>query len=110
MREAKAGSMPPQQPECKYRVATPHGQANICRLGRYDGLVTDGMCRICIRAGGNQPGLGDMVKAGLSAVGITEERVSKAIGRPCGCGARASKLNELGHKYLGLPPGETPAS
>ena len=43
-------------------------------------------------------GLGDMVKAGLSAIGITEERVSKAIGRPCGCGQRAEALNELGRK------------
>jgi hypothetical protein len=50
-------------------------------------------------------GLGDMVKSALSAVGITEERVTKAIGKPCGCGQRAAKLNELGHKYLGLPPG-----
>jgi hypothetical protein len=39
-----------------------------------------------------------MVKAGLSAIGITEERVSKAIGRPCGCSKRAEKLNELGRK------------
>ena len=54
-----------------------------------------------------RPGLGDMVKAGLSAVGITEDRVSKAIGKPCGCGKRAAKLNELGAKYLGLPPGST---
>lgn len=46
-----------------------------------------------------RPGLGDMVKAGLSAVGITEERVSKAIGRPCNCGKRAEKLNELGRKF-----------
>lgn len=44
-------------------------------------------------------GLGDMVKAGLSAIGITEERVSKAIGRPCGCGKRAEKLNEIGRKF-----------
>jgi len=43
-------------------------------------------------------GLGDMVKAGLSAIGITEERVSKAIGRPCGCGKRAEKLNALGRR------------
>lgn len=57
------------------------------------------------------PGLGDMVKAGLSAVGITEDRVSRAIGRPCGCGKRAARLNELGHRYLGLPPGRaTPAT
>lgn len=55
-------------------------------------------------------GLGDMVKAGLSAFGITEQRVSKAIGQPCGCGKRAEKLNELGHKYLGLPPGESAAA
>lgn len=55
-------------------------------------------------------GLGDMVKAGLSAFGITEERVSKAIGKPCGCSERAKKLNELGHKYLGLPPGDSAAS
>jgi hypothetical protein len=55
------------------------------------------------------PGLGDMVKSALSAVGITEERVSKAIGKPCGCGKRAAKLNEIGHKYLGLPPGQSPA-
>lgn len=45
-----------------------------------------------------KPGLGDMVKAGLSAIGITEERVSKAIGRPCGCSQRAEALNELGRK------------
>lgn len=46
-----------------------------------------------------KPGLGDMVKAGLSAVGITEERVSRAIGRPCGCSKRAERLNELGRKF-----------
>ena len=46
-----------------------------------------------------KPGLGDMVKAGLSIVGITEERVSKALGKPCGCGARAEKLNQLGRKF-----------
>ena len=45
-----------------------------------------------------RPGLGDMVKAGLSAIGITEERVTKAIGRPCGCSQRAEALNELGRK------------
>jgi hypothetical protein len=45
-----------------------------------------------------KPGLGDMLKAGLSAIGITEERVSAAIGRPCGCSQRAEALNELGRK------------
>ena len=44
------------------------------------------------------PGLGDMVSAGLAAVGITPERVSKVLGRPCGCKERAAKLNELGRR------------
>ena len=46
-----------------------------------------------------KPGLGDMVASALSAVGITKERVSKAIGKPCGCAKRQEKLNELGRKF-----------
>lgn len=45
------------------------------------------------------PGLGDMVAAGLEKVGITKERVSKAIGKPCGCAKRQQALNELGRKF-----------
>lgn len=45
-----------------------------------------------------RPGLGDMVAAGLSAVGITEERVSRVLGKPCGCKKRTAALNELGRK------------
>jgi hypothetical protein len=48
-----------------------------------------------------KPGLGDMVAAGLSAVGITKERVSKAIGKPCGCAKRQERLNEIGRR-LGI--------
>lgn len=52
-------------------------------------------------------GLGDLVKAGLSAVGITEERVSKLLGRPCGCRKRAEYLNRLGAKLgIGGNPAE----
>lgn len=54
-----------------------------------------------------RPGLGDVVASGLAAVGITKERVSKVTGKPCGCGKRQAALNELGAKYLGLPPGST---
>ena len=47
-------------------------------------------------------GLGDMVAAGLSAVGITPERVSAALGvKDCGCKQRQQKLNELGRR-LGI--------
>lgn len=48
-----------------------------------------------------RPGLGDMVAAGLRAVGITPERVSKVLGRPCGCKERAAKLTEWGRR-LGI--------
>lgn len=44
-------------------------------------------------------GLGDMISAGLAAVGITPERVSKVLGRPCGCKERAAKLTEWGRKF-----------
>ena len=46
-------------------------------------------------------GLGDMVAAGLAAVGITKERVSKVLGKPCNCGARQQALNALGRR-LGI--------
>lgn len=49
-----------------------------------------------------RPGLGDMVAAGLSAVGITPERVSKALGvKDCGCKKRQQQLNDLGRR-LGI--------
>ena len=44
-------------------------------------------------------GLGDRVASALAAVGITKERVSKALGKPCGCAKRQAKLNELGRKF-----------
>ena len=48
-----------------------------------------------------RPGLGDAVAAGLAVVGITKSRVTKLIGRPCGCPERQQRLNELSHR-LGL--------
>ena len=45
-----------------------------------------------------RPGLGDMVAAGLSAIGVTKERVSAAVGGDCGCAKRQQQLNELGRR------------
>jgi hypothetical protein len=42
--------------------------------------------------------IGDTIKNVLSAVGITEKRISSLIGRPCGCGRRAKKLNAIHEK------------
>lgn len=50
----------------------------------------------------SRPGLGDMVSAGLAAVGITPERVSAALGvKDCGCKKRQAALNALGRR-LGM--------
>jgi hypothetical protein len=65
-------------------------------------------CRVCgaavsgphvIRNCGTPPGLGDMVAAGLNAVGITKERVSAIVGGPCGCDKRQAALNDIGRKF-----------
>ena len=39
--------------------------------------------------------LGDVVERALATVGVTEERVTKALGRPCGCKRRREMLNRL---------------
>ena len=43
-------------------------------------------------------GLGDRVADGLAAVGITKERVSKLVGKDCGCQKRQEALNRLGQR------------
>lgn len=53
------------------------------------------------------PGLGDLAAAGLSAVGITKDRVEAIVGGPCGCDERQAWMNAAGEKWLGLPPGST---
>ena len=52
-----------------------------------------------------RPGLGDMLHAGLSAVGITPERVSAALGvEDCGCEQRQQLVNKLGYALgIGTP-------
>lgn len=39
--------------------------------------------------------LGDAVTAALERVGITQERVSAFLRRPCGCAERKARLNAL---------------
>jgi hypothetical protein len=74
-------------------------------------------CRVCgaavsaphVRRNCGTPpsGLGDYVAAGLSAIGITKERVEAVVGGPCGCDGRQAAMNAAGAKWLGLPPGST---
>lgn len=46
-----------------------------------------------------EPGLGDMAASALSAVGITKERISKILGRPCNCPRRRDYLNRAGRRF-----------
>lgn len=40
--------------------------------------------------------IGDTVEAALSKVGITDEKVQKWLGKPCGCKERKDKWNQIG--------------
>lgn len=51
--------------------------------------------------------LGDSARAALVLVGVTEERVTRWLGRPCGCQERAEKLNRLGHWVRRVLAGKT---
>ena len=63
------------------------------------------MSSAIVRRNCGSVGLGDMVAAGLSLLGITKERVNavaKSVGvDDCGCDERQRRLNELGRK-LGI--------
>lgn len=43
-----------------------------------------------------EQGLGDKVERALTAVGITKQRVTRWVGRECGCEERKERLNRLG--------------
>jgi hypothetical protein len=55
-----------------------------------------------------RPGLGDMIATGLSVVGVTKERVSRILGRPCDCEGRRLTVNQWGAKYLGIGRVDSP--
>jgi hypothetical protein len=58
-----------------------------------------------------RPGLGDMLHAGLSAVGITPDRVAAALGvEDCGCEERRQLLNRAGYAIGIGTPLDTPAT
>lgn len=88
-----------------------------CRFDAAPGRWVCSACGRIVRLDSDKPptavcrgprGLGDMVADGLAAVGITKERVTKAVGRDCGCSKRQAALNAIGEK-IGLPPGRSEA-
>ncbi len=52
-------------------------------------------------------GLGDDLHNALAKIGITPERVSSWLGRPCNCPKRQEKLNQLGHWAKRVLKGKT---
>lgn len=51
--------------------------------------------------------LGDTISHALAIIGITEQRVSRWIGAPCGCKERQDKLNALGYWAIRVLKGQT---
>ena len=88
-------------PRCGF-VSPVAGLRRNCPAGKkYESHVAD------VKAAAEQAGLtlplGDWTEAGLSAVGITKERVAEWAGNPdCGCEKRKQWLNELGGKLAAL--------
>ena len=72
------------------------GDSSVCKVCRFVAHYKGRVVRRCDVQ--PRPGLGDMVAAGLSAIGITKERVSAVVGGDCGCAKRQEALNALGRR------------
>ena len=82
-----------------------------CEFSKVDGGIACGVCGRVVS--GDRPtttvaicglhrrrgyvAIGDLVASALSSVGITEERVSSLLGRPCGCSGRRARMNQAGY-------------
>lgn len=50
---------------------------------------------------------GDIMEQALEMIGISQERVSRWIGKPCGCQERKEKLNQLHRWAIRVVTGRT---
>ena len=64
-----------------------HGASRLAGMTPYRPRGTDEVANV-----------GDHVATILAAVGITKERVSKLVGKDCGCKKRQEALNRLGQR------------
>lgn len=76
---------------CIHFVSTT-SSALTCKI---HGIVPITQCSGCADFSMRSRGLGDTIHKGLAKIGITEQRVSQAIKKPCKCDGRRNKLNEL---------------
>lgn len=82
---------------CKFEAADP----NVYRCTVCGAVVISHTPNIYAPCKEQPMGLGDMVKAGLSAIGITQERVAAVLGTCGGCEQRQEALNQFG-RSLGI--------
>lgn len=73
-----------------------------CRCGFKVACRGSEVLHKCRPAPARPAGLGDVVAAGLEAVGITKARVSRWLGRPCRCRQRQAALNAILPDVAGL--------
>jgi len=81
---------------CKHSQGYEDGVLRCAVLG--DGpFERCGGCQSFERSNRNRSmqGLGDAIERGLSAIGITKQRVEKVTGKDCGCAKRKKALNNL---------------
>lgn len=88
--------------QCSYFQSTSFEDQGICGCPEAEvsgHLVHTSVCDNCLHRTIKLRGAGDLVERGLSAIGITKERVNKvvkAVGvRDCGCSKRQALLNQL---------------
>ena len=77
--------------DCVYKIG------EFCMMGMYDGKPTESDCKSCDSYSGADRGLGDKVDRIAAKTGIKSLAafVEKKTGKPCGCGKRRTKLNEM---------------
>jgi len=81
---------------CTHNLSYDDGNVRCAVLG--DGpFERCGGCQSFERSNRNRSmqGLGDAIERGLSAIGITKQRVEKVTGKDCGCAKRKKALNDL---------------
>lgn len=77
--------------ECVHKVG------KFCMIGKFNNRPTDEDCKSCDAYEGKDRGLGDKVDRFTKATGIKGlvKKAANKTGKPCGCGKRRAKLNQM---------------